>query len=152
MSIHENPKGNKNTEELLNTLNAADSVRALEQYVEKLDQEAYPCSFRDYFLSCPQVEALGKAEVIRRSCLDRTYGYQILSGLKEPSRDKLLCLCLAAGLDDMQTRRVLELAKTGILYARNRRDSVILFAIRKGLSVIDTNLLLAEFGEDTLST
>ena len=42
--------------------------------------------------------SLQKSELIRRSGLDRSYVYDILSGKREPSRDKVLALCFAVPL------------------------------------------------------
>jgi len=54
------------------------------------------------------------------------------------------------GLDLTDTQRALNCAATGQLYPKNKRDSVLLFAIRKNLSVMETNDLLYDMEEPPL--
>ena len=74
------------TEKLMNILKDLHSVSALTEYVSSLEEIRDPDAYLDYFLSLPEVKTLGKAEVIRRSGLDRTYCYQILNGRKKAGR------------------------------------------------------------------
>lgn len=76
--------------------------------------------------------------------LPRTYAYQILNGTKNPGRDKILALCIAAGVDYEETQRALALSNMGKLYPRRREDSIIIFALEQKLSVLQTNELLYE--------
>ena len=39
-----------------------------------------------------------KAELSKRACVNESYLYEILSGRKRPSRDRMLCLCFGLGL------------------------------------------------------
>ncbi len=94
---------------------------------------------------------LSKAELARRSGMSTVYLYQVFSGLRRPSRDRLLCLCF--GLDcSLDTTQDL-LKKSGFLplYPKNRRDAVILFALSKGVSLQEANDLLFKENEETLS-
>ena len=75
------------------------------------------------------------------------YAYQILNGSKNPGRDKTLAICLAAGMDYEETQRALALSDSGKLYPRKKRDSIIIFALHKRLSVQQTNELLYAEGE-----
>ena len=76
--------------------------------------------------------------------LPRTYAYQILRGPKNPGREKVLALCLAAKMDYEETQRALALADAGKLYSRRKEDSIIIFALEQKLSVLQTNELLYE--------
>ena len=44
----------------------------------------------------------------------------------------------------------LTLSKNGQLYSKNKRDSILIFALEKKLSVMDANELLQEMGEPLL--
>lgn len=57
---------------------------------------------------------------------------------------------MAAGLSLAETQRALKIAGVPILYARNRRDAILIFSIHKGLSVIAANELLDQFDEESL--
>ena len=53
---------------------------------------------------------LRRADVVRGSHLDRTYVYQIFSGKKTPSRDKLLAIAFGLHLSDEETQKMLKLS------------------------------------------
>ena len=75
-----------------------------------LEKELKHCTSLDSFLAQNQAElstdalttqilnliaskGLTKSDVVKASNLNEVYAYQILSGTRRPSRDKLLCLC-----------------------------------------------------------
>lgn len=93
-----------------------------------------------------EIEARGltKADVIRKSEIERHYAYQILSGTKTPSRDKLLMFCFGLGLSVEETQHLLLVCSAPQLYAKNKRDNITLFALENKLSVIEVNELLYE--------
>lgn len=93
---------------------------------------------------------LRKADVIRASELSEVYGYQILSGLRVPERKKLLCLSVGMGLNLEETQTLLQSAGYSPLYVKIPFDSMVLFGICKGLSVMEINELLFEYGQETL--
>ena len=57
-------------------------------------------------------------------------------------------LCFGMGLNEEETQRMLKTFSMPTLYARNRRDSVVIFAIENHLSVIEMNELLFEMNLD----
>lgn len=95
-------------------------------------------------------KGLKKSDVIKQSEMSEVYGYQIFSGIRVPERNKLLCLAVAMKLniDEMQT--LLKTAGYTPLYVKLPFDSVVLYGICKGMSVIEINELLYEYGLDTL--
>ena len=89
------------------------------------------------------------SETEDRSCKGE-YIYQVFRGIKNPSRDVVLCIALALQLACPDTGQLLRIARMPALDARNRRDSVILFALNRKLSVPETNDILYELGEACL--
>lgn len=140
------------TSRLADVLNRIDSEQELSEYLDQPKVSDGFTSFAQYYQSLPGVRALDSSELIAGSGIERSYFYQIMSGRKtHPGRDKIIALCLAARLDRDQTKRALELGGEAPLYARNRRDAIISFAIGQGLGVQDTNLLLDRFAELPIS-
>ena len=86
-----------------------------------------------------------------RSGIARTYYYQILDGTRHPGRDKVIILCLAAELSLDQTQKGLILAGHNPLYARSKRDAVLIYAIRKKMTLVAANDLLDQFDEQMLA-
>ena len=93
-----------------------------------------------------------RAAVVRGSLLDRSYVYQIFSGAKIPSRDKLIALAFGMHLTDDETQKLLKLSGNRELYARDERDALILFALQRKMTVMDTNSLLFEHHFAVLDT
>lgn len=109
-------------------------------------------TFADYFFSLPGVNENSKAEIVRKSGIDRTYAYQILNNTrKNPSKDKIIALCLAAGTTLDQARRALKIAGCPDLYVRNKRDAIITYAFNHHMNPQELNSLLDEFHEFPLS-
>ena len=77
---------------------------------------------------------------------DSNYIYPILNGKQRPKRDRAIALCLAVGMTDKECIRCLERSNLGILYAKNKRDSVIIYAFRNKMSVNDLNAKLIDLG------
>ena len=89
---------------------------------------------------------LRRADVVRGSHLDRTYVYQIFSGKKIPSRDKLLAIAFGLHLSDEEMQKMLKLSGNLELYVRDKRDAAILFTIQHGKSIDEANDLLDQLG------
>lgn len=132
------------TDELLKILRSSRSKEHLEEYTSILEKQPAYHNFAAYIKAFLQKQNMSDAALIKASLLPRTYAYQILNGTKNPSRDKVLALCIAAGMNYEETQRALALANVGKLYPRRREDSVIIFALEQKLSVLQTNDLLYE--------
>ena len=95
-------------------------------------------------------KGLKKSDVVKRSMLGN-YAYNIINGdRKKPERDKLIMLCFGLRLTAEEANRLLKMSSNGELYIRNPRDLVIIYALDRNQSVIDTNEALDAMGEDLL--
>ena len=93
---------------------------------------------------------LKKSQVIRNAELSEVYAYQIFSGLRVPERNKLLCLAIGMQLNLEQVQTLLKCGGYSQLYVKIPFDSVVLYGVCKGLSVMEINQLLYEYGLETL--
>ena len=123
----------KKTDELLKILNDSHDIDGV---LQDHEEEFIQVSISEYLTALIEQKNLVKSDVIKRSGIDRVYGYQILNGTRTPSRDKLMQLGFR------ETQRLLAYNGFAQLYAKNRRDSIIIFAIKEKKSVIELNLLL----------
>ena len=141
----------KTTEKLLNILKRTDTEKSLRKFVSEFSAaEIEPQDFHLYFMSLPEMENRSAADIIRAAGIERTYGYQILNGTRKPGRDRVVMLALAAGISLSELQHCLAIVQEAALYARNRRDAVLIFAIERKLSVEETNELLEHFEEPLL--
>lgn len=137
-----------NTGELLRQLSNLNTKEELEAWTDGLQDQNL--TFPAYMQEKLEERNMRQATLIEAAQLQRNYGYQILNGVRNPGREKVVSLCLALHLTVDEAQRALSLAGVSRLYARSRRDSILLFALQKELSVQETNELLFELDEPVL--
>lgn len=129
----------KTTDELIHELcEASDVVTYLEQNQDELQSHAFSDCLNEWLHS----KGCSKRDVIRRSGLNRAYVYQIFLGLKTPSRDKVIALAFGFAMDLPEANTLLKQAGYRELYARDRRDALLISAISHGKSILNANELL----------
>lgn len=133
------------TENLLQELlDAADPVEfAARQRLFERDVPGYLQQLLDE-------RGLKRSQVVRDAGLNATHGYQIFTGQRGGSRDKLLQLAFAMGLTLRETNRLLRAAGHSELYCKSRRDAIIIFCINRGYSLQKTDEELYRFKEQTI--
>ena len=141
----------KSTDELLKILKSTPSTSKLKHYVDSLSSDNAPLTFVEFLRQELTLQQISVSKLILLSQIQRNYAYQILDGKRNPSRDKVLSLCFALNLGLTKTQHALTLSNNSQLYSRHKRDSILIFALEKKLSVQAVNELLYEMGENTLS-
>ena len=134
----------KSTDELLKILKNYNNI---EEFIEDNTEDIKNTTFVQYITECLNNCNLTKAQVIEKSNIQKNYAYQIFSGPKKPSRNKVLALSISMGLDTDATNRLLKLSDHSILYPRIKRDSIIHFSLEQHYNLIDTNILLHDMEE-----
>lgn len=138
----------KNTDELLKILQKSNSV---DSYIEKeSDNIISQIPLNEYLEKIILDKKLIRSEIIHASYLDRSYAYDILSGKKRPSRDKLLSLLMGMKLELSEVQNLLNQTGYPVLYPRLERDCVLIFGIERHLSIIDINELLFDTKNEQL--
>lgn len=137
----------KKTEELINELQDCPSIQ---DYIQANDSHFLHCTTAEYIGELMHKYGLKKSDIVNHSCLSEVYTYQILSGAKHPERDKLLCLAFALCLSILETNRLLKISGKSELYAKSKRDSILIFALSKKLDIHQANDLLYALEEQTL--
>lgn len=133
------------TGDLLNKLTSTDSPEDLDLYLEQI-RDKYPKDLSSYVKTILSEKSMSTADMQKKSGIDRTYIYQIMDGSKNPGRDKIIAIAIACEMTLAESQRALEIAQEGILYAKSRRDSLIIYAINKKLTIMELNVLLEEHG------
>lgn len=139
----------KSTDDLIHEIKSATDI---EDYLIKNKENLLHSDLAEHLNMLLSEKGIKKADVVRRSLLDRTYVYKIFSGKKIPSRDKLLALAFGLGLSDEEANKMLRLSGNRELYARDGRDALILFALHRNMSVFEVNELLYEYRFGILNT
>lgn len=94
---------------------------------------------------------LPKAEIARRSGMSEVYLHQVFSGRRNPSRDRLLALCVGMGASLEEANQLLRQAAYAQLYPRLRRDAIISHGLAHRRSLAEINEALFAENEKTLA-
>lgn len=142
-------KMKKSTGDLMTILKNKHSV---DEYFAENDGELFFGTLAEMLDHYRNRKGLSKAEVARRSEIKREYCYELLRGekAKKPSRDKVIMLCFGLRLNIDECQQVLKKSGYAPLYARDTRDSIIIFSVNNGISVVKTNIKLEEYGLELL--
>lgn len=133
-------KTSKLIEELKNSSDLLD-------YIDKYRFKSTTLSFHDYLEHLFDLKKLKKADVIRSINITRSYAYDIFSGNRIPSREKVIMLSYGLLLDYESTQRLLMIAKHNPLYPKDKRDSIIIYTKYNDYTLVEANLLLTEYHE-----
>lgn len=118
----------------------------LNSFFENNEQAFLTPSFSEYLSRLCEERGVRRECVIRRSGIERAYGYQLFNGTRKPSRDKVLQIALALRLGVDETQKLLQIAEKSPLYPRIKRDAAVLFCLSHGRSVLETQVLLDDLG------
>ncbi|MBQ1437433.1 MAG: hypothetical protein IIZ07_05800, partial [Ruminococcus sp.] len=134
----------KSTDDLMNSLKQAPSV---EDYFDENDSEIFfgsLCEMIDYYRTRKGLE---KADVWHDSGLTKGYAYEIMSGksTKNISRDKVIMICFGLKLTVDEAQQLLKKSGYAPLYARDTRDSIIIYSLEHYISIVKTDIKLSEY-------
>ena len=133
------------TEEVLQELLDAPCI---DSFID--DHEFSSRSLDEYLQSLLETKHLERVRVVRMADLNETFGYQIFTGARNPSRNKVLQIAFAMALSLRETNRALSCAGVSVLDPKRRRDAIIIFCLDRGCSLQRVNEELYRLGEDTV--
>ncbi len=93
---------------------------------------------------------MSKATLARRAGMSEIYLHQIFAGRRNPSRNRLICLCIGLSASLEETQFLLKQCGWAQLYAKNRRDAIILYGLAHGQTLQAINDALFSEDEETL--
>ena len=136
------------TDELVHEIKRVPNI---EDFLKSNDENMIRQSLSEHLNMLLLQRGINRADVVRRSLLDRNYVYQIFSGQRTPSRDKLIAVAFGLALSVDETQKMLKLSGNRELYPRDERDALIFFALHKDKKIIELNEMLDSHGFDVLS-
>lgn len=111
----------------------------------RCNESAYlTISFSDYLNAWCRKHLEVPEQVIRRANLEKSYGHQLFSGKRNPSRDTVLQLAFAMVADLTQAQEMLRVARRSLLYPRIKRDAVIIYCLHNHISLVNTQIILQD--------
>jgi hypothetical protein len=118
---------------------------SIKRFVDQFESVLEPEPLHAYMQKLCKDRGEPAERVIKRADIDRTYGHQFFSGLRVPSRDKILQLAFGFELDMEGTQGLLKKARKSPLYVRVKRDAIIIYCLERKMSIDDAQEILNDF-------
>ena len=134
------------TEDLVKRLMASET---LESYLAE-DGATLSRSLTDYLRELLRDRRINRADVARASGVNTTFVYDIFGGKSMPGRDTAIMLAFGLGCNVQETQRLLRLAGVSELWPKRRRDAIILWCVKQGMTRAACDDELYRLGERTL--
>lgn len=93
---------------------------------------------------------ISKAALAKQAGMSEIYLHQIFAGRRNPSRNRLLCLCYGLNASIEETQELLRLSKMAQLYPKLKRDAIIYYGLAHELNLFEINDKLFDENEETL--
>lgn len=127
------------------------SSNRIDTYLEKYEKELEPVDFIQYLNQLAGEKEYSISEIIIQGSFNESYCYQIFKGTRKPSRDKIIQLCFAMGLNLYEANKLLRAGGKAELYCRDKRDAVIIFGLNNKLSIIGVEEVMLDNGFDSIT-
>ena len=141
----------KTTRELEDILLNSHSDQIDDYFLDE-SKEFLNTSFGDYFRDVLLTKKITQQSLFTNADISDKYGYKLISGEKHTNqRDVIIRLCYAGDFTLVETQRALKLYGMAPLYARIKRDALLITAFNeKKKNIIDLNHYLKKNGEKPL--
>ena len=141
----------KTTRELEDILLNSHSDQIDDYFLDE-SKELLNTSFGDYFRDTLLTKKITQQSLFTNADISDKYGYKLISGEKHTNqRDVIIRLCYAGDFTLVETQRALKLYGMAPLYARIKRDALLITAFNeKKKNIIDLNHYLKKNGEKPL--
>ena len=87
-----------------------------------------------------------KAALAKNACMSEVYLHQVFAGKRNPSRNRIICICFGLGASLEETQNFLKHCGHAQLYAKSKRDAIVIYGLLNDLSLNEVNDKL--FAED----
>ena len=82
---------------------------------------------------------ISKAALAKQAGMSEVYLHQIFAGRRNPSRNRLLCLCFGLEASIDETQDLLKRCGLAQLYPKNKRDAIIYYGLVHKMSLLELN-------------
>ena len=126
-------------------------ANSISEYLKENSQYMVSEELAAYLNNIMAKKGLVKSDVIKKTEFSEVMGYQIFAGTRQPSRDSLICICVAMKMSLEETQALLKIAGIAALYPKSKRDSIIIKGISENKTVAKINEELYNCEEKTLT-
>lgn len=130
----------RNTDDLKQELM---STPDLDQFIQNNQAYFIEKGLANYLQEILQKKKISKSSLAKRANISEVYLHQVFAGQRNLSRNRLLCVCIGLSATLDETQNLLQKGGHAQLYAKNKRDTVVMFGLlhRMDLDAINDRLL-----------
>lgn len=137
----------KSTDDLQQALlSTPDLDRFLEENSEKFNHEDVPAILNSMY----EKKNISKSTLAKQAGMSSVYLHQVFSGRRNPSRNRMICICIGMEATLEETQELLKRSGMGLLYPKDRRDAIIIYGLIHHQSLFEVNDKLFCEDEETL--
>ena len=137
----------KNTDDLQQELIRSSNLnRFLSENQQQFCSERIADCLNDLF----QKKNISKAMLAKQAGISEIYLHQIFAGRRNPSRNRLICLCYGLGASIDETQDLLRRCGFAQLYPKLRRDAIIYYGLVHQVDLFEISDKLSAEGEEPL--
>ena len=122
----------------------------LDQFLSEHEGNFQTGSVCDLLNQLFQKRRISKAALAKQSGMSEVYLHQVFAGRRNPSRNRLLCLCFGLSATLEETQKLLKQCGLAQLYPKDRRDAIILYGLSHSMTLFQINDKLFTEKLDTL--
>lgn len=122
----------------------------LDQFLSENQDNFHGGSIHELLNMLFQKQNISKATLAKQSGMSEVYLHQVFAGRRNPSRNRLICLCFGLSATLEETQELLKQCGLAQLYPKDRRDAIIIYGLINGISLFDVNDKLFSEEEETL--
>ena len=122
----------------------------LEQFLSQNQEQFVNKSVSELLNHLFEKKYISKAALAKQSGMSEIYLHQIFAGRRNPSRNRLLCLCFGLDASVEETLELLKLCGMAQLYPKLKRDAIIYYGLLHGLPLFEINDKLFDEDEEIL--
>ena len=137
----------KHTDDLQSELEQAAS---LDEFLQENDSAFRTGDFASLIDEALQAKNMTKAVLAKQAGMSEVYLHQLFSGRRNPSRTKVICICIGLTATLEETQQILRQSGMAQLYAKAKRDAIIMYGIAHHKDLYEINDMLFENDENTL--
>ena len=140
-------KKNRETDDLQQELmSTTDLNKFIKKNSDKFYSETLTTLLNDLYIK----RDISKAALAKKSCISEVYLHQVFAGQRNPSRNKLICICFGLEASLEETQNLLKHCDYAQLYSRKKRDAVIIYGLLHDMLLPEVNEKLIAEGEEKL--
>ncbi len=122
----------------------------LDRFLEENKDCFTESTVQELLLGLMSKKEISKAVLAKQAGMSEVYLHQVFAGKRNPSRNRLICLCFGMATTLEECQQLLKSCGFAQLYPHKKRDAIIVFGLMHGMTLFEVNDKLFLEDEETL--